>query len=400
MPSGRFTLGIGSLGELIDMYHGHEATEWHDRVFALLGMASDDLSGSGILPDYKVPWAELFRQLNKFLLGGQVSVKTWPKMDLAVVSGKGRVLGRVSVIKDTGVDSGPQVVITQSAPGLRPEVKLTLPPSAKPARTGDLVCLLEGASRPMIVRPFKDYFSAVLIALPRDHIPIMRTDCLREFLIVWDWEKPVGKSRGGEEYSDLLSSLAPEHSREEFRTHSMHKITRLWNAASILYDARQYEEAEERLRAVVEASEREHGSEHRCTLMAKDELALAYVSMKQWEKAETLFEQVVQTRMMVQGADYRETISSMGNMASRYRDCGDARKAEKLEVMIDILARQGDFVQTTEAGVAKLARSFDEELMEFLLARRESEVQITEGVVTAAASNKGCGYQVMKLLLD
>ncbi|RYO85518.1 hypothetical protein DL766_005733 [Monosporascus sp. MC13-8B] len=77
MSSGRFSLGMRSLGELIDMYHTHEATERHDRIFALLGMASDDLNGSGILPNYEIPWELLFQRLVKFLLGGEVSVKTW-----------------------------------------------------------------------------------------------------------------------------------------------------------------------------------------------------------------------------------------------------------------------------------------------------------------------------------
>jgi hypothetical protein len=45
---GGSTLGISSLGGLRDMYHAHEATQIHDKVFALLGMSSDDLSKSGL----------------------------------------------------------------------------------------------------------------------------------------------------------------------------------------------------------------------------------------------------------------------------------------------------------------------------------------------------------------
>lgn len=40
--SGRFSLDIRPLGELIDMYHTHEATKLHDKVYALLGMSSNN----------------------------------------------------------------------------------------------------------------------------------------------------------------------------------------------------------------------------------------------------------------------------------------------------------------------------------------------------------------------
>jgi hypothetical protein len=39
--SGRVSLGIRPLGELIDMYHTYKATDRRDKVFALLGMSSD-----------------------------------------------------------------------------------------------------------------------------------------------------------------------------------------------------------------------------------------------------------------------------------------------------------------------------------------------------------------------
>jgi hypothetical protein len=39
-------------------------------------------------------------------------------------------------------------------------------------------------------------------------------------------------------------------------------------------------------------------------------------------------------------------------------------------------------------------------MMQLLLDQRGNEIQITEGVVTAAAGNHGCGNEVMQLLLD
>ncbi|RYP20480.1 hypothetical protein DL767_009434 [Monosporascus sp. MG133] len=89
--------------ELIDMYHTYEATERHDKVFALLGMSSDDPSDvehAGLSPDYGIPWGKLLKQLVRFFLGGQVSVYTWPNREMAIIEGKGYVLGKVSSVNE------------------------------------------------------------------------------------------------------------------------------------------------------------------------------------------------------------------------------------------------------------------------------------------------------------
>ena len=46
--SGRFSLNIRPLIELMDMYHNRKATKRLDKVYALLGMSSDDPSVLGI----------------------------------------------------------------------------------------------------------------------------------------------------------------------------------------------------------------------------------------------------------------------------------------------------------------------------------------------------------------
>lgn len=51
---GRVSQDICLLGELIDMYYAHKATQRHDKVYALLGMSSDDASKANLLPDYGV----------------------------------------------------------------------------------------------------------------------------------------------------------------------------------------------------------------------------------------------------------------------------------------------------------------------------------------------------------
>jgi hypothetical protein len=82
----RLSLDICSLGELFDMYYAHEAINLHDKIYALLGMCSDDLSVAGLEPDYSIRWGVLMQRLIKFLLGDQASVNTWndKKMEISI----------------------------------------------------------------------------------------------------------------------------------------------------------------------------------------------------------------------------------------------------------------------------------------------------------------------------
>jgi hypothetical protein len=59
------SLDICTLGELLDMYHAHKATKVHDKVYALLGMCSDDLSTARLEPDYTLQWSILMERVAK-----------------------------------------------------------------------------------------------------------------------------------------------------------------------------------------------------------------------------------------------------------------------------------------------------------------------------------------------
>jgi hypothetical protein len=161
--SGRVSLEIYPLGQLIEMYHTQKATKRHDKVFSLLGMSSDDPIAAGLSPNYTISWEKLLERLVKFLLGRQISVKTWTELEMAVIKGKGCILGRVSSEGDTDRIDRQQVVISSKISGyLEPGRKWTLPASAKSVRVGDFVCLLYGASNPTIIRLYRDHFSAVV----------------------------------------------------------------------------------------------------------------------------------------------------------------------------------------------------------------------------------------------
>ena len=56
-----FSLNVRPLAELVSMYQDRDATDRRDKIFALLGMASDHVAPS-LLPDYSISWPELFRR--------------------------------------------------------------------------------------------------------------------------------------------------------------------------------------------------------------------------------------------------------------------------------------------------------------------------------------------------
>jgi hypothetical protein len=139
-----------------------------------------------------------------------------------------------------------------------------------------IVCLLQGASKPPIIRLCKDHFAVVVIAAT----PLNESGSFgrlefsksilhfqRDVLLVWDWEKLLGESQDQEEYETLIKtpSQVPEHSKAELGDH-LDKSTRTWNVAVVLGDLERYEKAEERL---PEAIEMAFGTEHLHTLKSQ-----------------------------------------------------------------------------------------------------------------------------------
>ncbi|RYP69565.1 hypothetical protein DL771_006080 [Monosporascus sp. 5C6A] len=340
----RFSLNIRPLGELIDMYHTHEATKRHDKVFALLGMSVDNPSASGLSLNYTVPWETLFNQLIKLLLSSQVSVKIWAEMT-AVIEGKGCILGKVSSVDREDRDDRQQVAIaSKDATGyLRHKRKWTLQPSAKSVQAGDLVCLLRGALKPTVIRPCKDHFSVVMIAAPLKDIGTGDTEHLNG---------DIGH---------------------------LDKRTRLWDVALILEEAEEYEKADERLRDAVEIYKRESGAEDPHTRISKEKR-----KMKQWEKEKMklLLEQ------RGDGVPITETVAVAA-----------AKNEKNGEAMMRVLFEQrGDGVPITET-VAVAAVKNEKSggaVMRLLLEQRRDAARITNPLSWAVAK----GFEaVVRLLL-
>ena len=227
------SLGGVSLGELIDIYHTCEATERHNKVYALFGMSSNNPNAAGLSPNYKVPWEKLLQQVIKFLLCKEVYVETWDKKEITVIKSKGCILSRVSSVKNdtTRYDRQHVTIIFKNKPrSLEYEKKWgaqwTLQASAKSIRQGDLVYLLQGASKPTIIRTCKNNFTIIKIAVAlqqgvrtesgyikhQESLSSMKS-FPRDFLLVWNWEESAGnlRDRVGYETPTEVNTPVPEY---------------------------------------------------------------------------------------------------------------------------------------------------------------------------------------------
>ncbi|KAH8656239.1 heterokaryon incompatibility protein-domain-containing protein, partial [Tricladium varicosporioides] len=194
-----YSLEISSLAELVDMFHTRQATDARDKVYALLGMSSDNHHKVGLRPNYEIPWENLLCQFVKFVLSENLSVEPFGQSrQKAVIKSKGCILGQVSSVRG---DNKQNVTIKcRNAPwGLGWEIGWTLRASAKHIQEHDIICLISGASKPSIIRLCKDHFSVVVIAATPLNgggnfgwLDTSRstTNFLRDFLLVWDWEQP------------------------------------------------------------------------------------------------------------------------------------------------------------------------------------------------------------------
>lgn len=187
---GRFSLGIRSLGVLLDLYQRREATDRRDKLFALIGMASDAKISPKLFPDYTIPWPEVFSRVFKFFVGENAVVRTW-EAETSVASAQGWILGKIS--KATPVESQDKVVLTvkiETKDGNMKDYKLT----ATSAQKGDYVCFMEGTENPIIARLNIDYWSVISVGVafePRQGQVLLNLPDISccEFLLVWDWQQ-------------------------------------------------------------------------------------------------------------------------------------------------------------------------------------------------------------------
>lgn len=192
-----FSLDVNRLAELLDMFHTREASDMRDKVYALLGMSSDNPSRAGLQSDYEIPWRALFQKLIEYVLGQNVVVEVAydpTNTQRATIKGQGRVLGEVLQVAR---DANQNVIVTIGLTNYSNKEWIIQPP-AKSIEVGDIACILEGASVPVIVRMRKDFGYIIVIAVNSVHdetnqsmleLCQEKTTFPRYFLLLWDWGK-------------------------------------------------------------------------------------------------------------------------------------------------------------------------------------------------------------------
>jgi hypothetical protein len=196
---GRATLNICSLVELMSMYSTHKATLRHDKIYALIGMATDNVSDAGLMPDYRVPWEDLLQRLIHFVLGKEIRVETRAEEEKADIYGRGCVIGRVW--EATRTPSGSQTisvklyhnVVKISKRERYDETFLvwTVQATINDVRKNDAIYLLNRATKPMIIRQYRGHHHIItMVTPPRDIIPIGSFQ--GNLTLIWDWAKFSG----------------------------------------------------------------------------------------------------------------------------------------------------------------------------------------------------------------
>jgi ankyrin repeat protein len=249
---------VCSLGELMDMYHTHEATIPSDKVYALLGMSSDDFYNTGLAPDYSIPWKDLFEILTRHVLCKELSVEALPEEKYATIRGKGYILGSISTLAETTMNGRQDVLVAwrrRLGTAMTAEnwnSRWDIQPSAKQIMKGDVVCLFQGASKPTIIRFCEDHWTIVVIAAtpPRPKRAkgeelewskyLQDADGLRvrELRCSWNLDKSPRKMSDQEEHNAARGSL--DH------------IIETWNSALVLGDAEEYRKAESKFQEAME----------------------------------------------------------------------------------------------------------------------------------------------------
>jgi len=261
---GSFSLNICALSELVDMYHTRKATDPLDKVYALQGMCLDDLDAAGLSANYRSSWKDLFRKLVNFCLSDQVSVSTWDDEEVAVIEAKGYILGEVSKAGQDATRQDRQHVeitwrnkLSSCDSKQKPWIShYAFQASAKAINNGDVVCLLQGASKPTIIRLCDSFSAVIMIAAPlKDDLPgwpASSTTFPTDLLLVWDWDES-GKMSRGESYWYFVNSRVPKCLRMGCRCQDyLDEATRIWNLGMLLNRMERYEEAVKNLRSAVE----------------------------------------------------------------------------------------------------------------------------------------------------
>ncbi|KAE8134931.1 heterokaryon incompatibility protein-domain-containing protein [Aspergillus pseudotamarii] len=353
--------GSRSIGELIDMYRFHESSNNHDKIYALLGLSAESLRAPALELSYSIPWYQVFKHIIKYILSGECLVETWPGIDTAVIKSKALILGLVVSVNEEVSKNSMQlakVFLFRAARSLGYEEHWAVQPSAKPIQEGDIIFLLEGASKPSVLRMRRTHFIMITTTVVQERNKELQGLDLENLLrdgpsgnsiynVLLTWKIPLAKNTSGllKDGEECASAKA------KYQEEPPERRQRLIDMARVLNDiALELLQSEDTERAV------------KC-LFSKEVLGIP------------ISEEVV------------KAVAANGYYGHR--------------IMEHLLQQRGERLLISEEVVKAAAekRGFDgPETIEILLQYRGQSLPITEKVLKAAAGNMKYGYQIIELL--
>lgn len=200
--------------------------------------------GSLPAPDYTKPFSILIEEAMTYLLGPSIHATAWDTREQSMVTGKGCLLGRLSVS-----DSQEYYVdFTYSlAPSSGWRARLEDMTFCKDLHIGDILWQMAGAQHPSVIRPCGDHSDIVLVSIRIDNVckgfsdpspsdrssSVMHWHEFRRYLpdtndsitLIWDW------------------SLMAEHIRQSHVSKLFADWTRIPHAVRLLQCARIFDKS-------------------------------------------------------------------------------------------------------------------------------------------------------------
>jgi hypothetical protein len=159
------SLNLFPLPKLLDMFRGHAATDRRDKVYALLGL-STDLGSSELQVDYARSWSALFREVILYIFGPLTTITTWDLHEQAIITGPGYPLGTIKVNRELNTARvWPPDFLGIGGQRASWKAEFPLPMVYGMIQDGDILCLLEGARQPSVIRRRGKNFNIVLATL-------------------------------------------------------------------------------------------------------------------------------------------------------------------------------------------------------------------------------------------
>ena len=392
--------GVFSMGELLDTYRSCRATLQHDKIYALLGLSAEGLDAPALQPDYGLPWHEVFRRVTAHTFGTLCTVKTWPDSHTAVITGKCLFLGQIkSVYQVSSGDDQVRVWVqcTTVAKSLGYGDQgwdWAFPRFPESVREGDIVCHLQGAAKPSIVRLCQDHFTTIKTTAPsvpsreagkRDGESYRRSGSLEDHFcnIALTFTIPPGTLNdcdGVDESAELLN-VTPGYHEEP-----VEERKRLDDTTTLLGDcfARSFKHSGDMSPAwkrLIEQRGPEFAISERVV-----QVVVGHPAENSVEVLRFLFEK---------GGD-KLTITEkiVGAAAANYR-----MGYRLIQLLVE---KRGEPLPVSEHVMVAAAKNDWQgyEIMKLLFEHPGRELVISEEVVVAAADNCGSGYRIMPLLFE